>query len=235
MKLKKLLRDYHVGSLRTCQSLIESGKVRVNGKPVFNPITVIEDGDTIDFLNKSFVYHPRDFQKTEYAYRIFFKPMNVLSSWTDDYGRKTLSDFLPSDLKNLSPPLHYAGRLDYKSRGLMVFSNDGQFIQRMSHPSSGIVKTYIVTTSLPVNIQKLKDRSRGFTFENVSYSAFEFQLLDKRKFQISLHEGKKREIRMICRSFGNHVTDLLRIKIGIYTLSGLTPGKWKIINPAVCA
>ena len=220
MRIQKYLRNQGIGSLRKCDELIQLGQVKVNNQILSSPTYYLSFGDVVECPGKRFNYSQK---KINHIYYLFNKPVKVLSSHKDSFRRKLIFDYLPKS----SLPLFYAGRLDYLSRGLMLVSSDGLFVNQITHPSLNATKEYLVVTEKSIDYHSLGGISQGFQFEDIYYSSFEWKKINKTKVQIILHEGKKQEIRNIFRSLENKVIDLQRVRIGKYQLKDLPEGKYR--------
>lgn len=237
MRIQKFLRESGIGSLRHCDDLIQSKKVKVNGVTLDLPTVFLKENDEITFttnkkkiIYKSFTLKPISF--------LFHKPKNVLSTHRDDFGRPTVIDIVKKKIK-LNSPIFFAGRLDYDARGLMIFSNDGQFINQISHPSHGWQKKYLVTTKKKIDFEKLNLASKnGCSFKGVKYSSFQYKKIKNNPknsyknncIEMTLGEGKKNEIKNIFLSMNNEVKDLFRVAIGKYSIEKISVGEVKVIK-----
>lgn len=230
MKIHKYMRDLNIGSLRSCEKLVDKGQVSVNGQ-VAPKGYIMQKADRLQFMQREYIFEADD-SKRVYRYFAFHKPVQMLSSHTDDGDGSRTTLFDAPAIKNLpnSQALRYAGRLDYNSRGLMILSDDGQFIQRLTHPSFGFSKTYRVRCRMNLEAEMLAEREKGFSFDGEDYSAFEWRIDKQKTLYITLYEGKKREIRQLFRSMNNEVRDLLRLTVGPFELGGLFEGEVKALN-----
>jgi 23S rRNA pseudouridine2605 synthase len=231
MRLQKFLRDCGIGSRRKCDLLVSSKQVYINDTLVSEPTKYLKNGDTVRIQKKVFTYDTG--QSTTNIYLLFNKPVNVVSSSSDEYNRKLVFDYLKNipEMKHIKKRLIYAGRLDYKSRGLMIFSTNGDFIQKLSHPSQGHKKEYIIKTKSAINVKVLNRLSKGFVYEGETYAPFTFNINSPKRAIVILTEGKKQEVRNIFKAAGNEVIDLLRTKIGPYSLGDLKEGTYKLFTP----
>lgn len=230
MRIQKFLRDMNLGSLRKCDEMVASGQVILNGTLLTNPTAILQNGDTVIVNKKSFVFK---IEEKNHYYLRFNKPAEVLCSHSDPYHRKLVFEYLKKGvLEGDERPLFYAGRLDYESRGLMLFSTDGSFIQKITHPSYNQEKEYIVKTIKPILGRLIEEASKGILFEEIEYSPFQYEILDNKKIKFILKEGKKREIRNIIRWTGNEVADLLRVRIADYRLENLKEGEFELFTPS---
>lgn len=220
MRLQKFLADAGLGSRRKCETLIAEGRVRVNGEPA-----VI--GQSVDPKNDSVVC---DGKKLEPAaageYILLYKPVGYLSTVSDPFSRGTVLDLVKSG-KRLYP----VGRLDKNSEGLMLLTNDGDLAYRLTHPKFQIEKVYEVWVSGVPSPRTLKKVENGILLEDGMTSPCKSRLLkisggkDKSLIELTLHEGRKREIRRMMKTVGHPVVSLRRVSIGPLRLAGLSPGE----------
>lgn len=231
MRIQKLLSKRGYCSRRKAEQLIEEKRVKVNGVLVDRlGFTCLEDaqieidGKKID--NKI---------KTEFTYLALNKPINVVSTLLDPQKRKTVKEYIPEKYNRLYP----VGRLDYNSTGLMILTDDGNFADLITHPSSAPEKEYIVRVKGIIkdeDIEKIK--SGVYIIMDGYYSAPAratiLKILDDSSIlSIILHEGKKREIRHLMDSLNHPVIDLCRIRIGNVLLDDLKEGESKEIDKIV--
>ena len=228
MRLQKFLRDKKIGSIRKCDEMVQLGLVWVNDVLLKSPTYYLKKGDVVKIANEKWVY---DTVKNKPLYYLFYKPVKVLSSHKKIGKRKIVFDYFTEIIAQYQIPIYYAGRLDYWSRGLMIISSDGDFIQQISHPSKNQVKEYQVTTQKKINYQQLKKLSRGFSFKDVTYLPFFYQPIKDNQVLFLLKEGRNRQVRNIVAKLDNEVTDLFRTKIGDYSIGSLKPGEYLSFAP----
>jgi 23S rRNA pseudouridine2605 synthase len=167
----------------------------------------------------------------EKVYIALNKPRGYISSVTDTHGRKTVTELV----KDCGARVYPVGRLDLTSDGLILLTNDGEFAKRLTHPSSGISKTYRVKVSGDCGRETLARLNAPITVDGVRYSAPQTRVVtrddeDSTLLEIVLHEGKNRELRNICGELGLKVRRLTRIAIGGVRLGGLRVGAWRILT-----
>jgi 23S rRNA pseudouridine2605 synthase len=210
---------------------VQQGKVRVNGQDVKEPTRILVSGDEVEVLGQFFRFAPLENKNLNRSF-LYHKPAGLLCSHGDPWGRKTIFDQLETLVKSCAPrQLLYAGRLDAESRGLMILSTDGDFIQKVAHPSAGLDKEYLVTVHRPIDLRRIEDICKGTTWKGITYAPFTFQKGEgETSLRIILQEGKKREIRFLMQSIGYDVIDLLRERIGPYDLKNLGEGAWQEIE-----
>lgn len=223
MRLNKFLAACGVASRRSCDELIKDGKVNVNGKVAGLGLEVGE-GDEVTVNGNKVVL-----KKNEYY--ILNKPKGYLSTVSDDKGRKTVMDLMPSSVGRIYP----VGRLDYDSGGLLILTTDGELAQRLTHPSNEVPKTYLVKiegTATEATLNPIRsgiEIEGGYVTKKCKAHIVETNK-EYTKIHITITEGKNREIRKMFAAIGREVTLLKRIKVGELTLRGLDRGKWRKLN-----
>ncbi len=223
MRLNKFLAACGVASRRSCDELIKDGKVKVNGIVAGLGLEVGE-GDEVTVNGNKVVL-----KKNEYY--ILNKPKGYLSTVSDDKGRKTVMDLMPSSVGRIYP----VGRLDYDSEGLLILTTDGELAQRLTHPSNEVPKTYLVKiegTATEATLNPIRsgiEIEGGYVTKKCKAHIVETNK-EYTKIHITITEGKNREIRKMFAAIGREVTLLKRIKVGELTLRGLDRGKWRKLN-----
>lgn len=219
MRINKFLAECGVASRRACDRLIEDGKVKVNGR-------VASLGLEIDEYNDSVVCEGKKVSKpNKFEYYIMNKPKGCVCTVKDDKGRKTVMDYLPKTTARLFP----IGRLDYDSEGLLLFTNDGDFANRLTHPSNEIPKTYLVKIEGEISDGLLAKLRGGVEIDGKMTKKCNIKVIESRKEYTKMHvtitEGRNREIRKMFETVDKNVAFLKRIKIGDLALHGLDRGE----------
>lgn len=223
MRINKYLASSGVASRRDCDKLIAEGKVTVNGK-VATLGQEVGDEDEVFVNGKKVVL-----QKNEYY--ILNKPKGYICSVSDDKGRKTVMDLMPQNVGRIYP----VGRLDYDSEGLLIMTTDGELAQRLTRPEYEVPKTYLVKiegtcTEAALNpIRSGVEIEGGYVTKKCKAHVVETNKAYT-KIQVTLTEGKNREIRKMFAAIGKEVTLLKRIKIGDITLRGLDRGAYRKLS-----
>ena len=231
MRLQKFLRDKNVSSLRKCDQLVQEGKVKVNDAVVKAPTYYLKENDKIQVFDREFFYTEEKQINEKKWYLKFHKPSLVLSSHKSQKGRRIIFDIIHRKKALRNVPLFYSGRLDYDARGLMVLSNDGDFIHKLSHPSYEVEKEYLVSTYYDIDFNRLSVLSKkGYKKDDIEYRPFKFEKISPTEVKMILIEGKQNEIKNIIISTRNRVTDLLRTRIGNYSLGELPQSEIEIIK-----
>ncbi len=218
VRIAKFLSDCGVSSRRGAEKLITDGAVSINGKKIDSPVNFVGDNDIVAVNGRRV-----DVYKNTELYA-FYKPINTMTTTHDPAGRKTIYDILPPQYRHLK----YIGRLDFKTTGVLLLTNDGDFARRMTLPSSKIPRVYIAHV---MGSTKNIDLARhGITVDGIHYAPMKITEPEPGVLRIEITEGKKNEIRIVMRACGCPVVKLHRIKYGKIELGKLTPGQIKKIS-----
>ncbi len=224
LRLNKFIASTGFCSRRKADELIEQGLVKVNGK------TVTEMGFLVTNSDKVFVKNQL-LKKSAPVYIKYYKPAGYITTMSDEKGRKTIYDLLPEEVKDLKP----VGRLDKDSTGLLILTNDGDFINKMTHPAVKIPKIYRVSAEGKMNSQHLLQMAKGIEIEKGKMAYADAMILDyegkNTVLQITLYQGMNRQIRKMLDSLGFPVISLKRISHGTINIYGLKKGQFKYIKP----
>lgn len=219
VRIAKFIADSGVASRRAAEDLILQGKVYVNNQKIDTPVFFVDDNDKITVNGKSIS------QRKETLVYAFHKPINVMTTAHDPEGRKTIYDCLPEEYKNLK----YVGRLDYKTTGLLLLTNDGELAKKLTLPASHIPRTYIATVN-KINASGLERARKGITVDGISYRPMKIDIIDDNNLKVEVTEGKKNEVRIVLRACGCPVRKLHRISFGKIVLGNLPVGKIQKIS-----
>ena len=228
IRLQKFMADSGIASRRKCEELILQGKVQVNGKTITELGTKINpEKDVVEFENKII-----NNENKKYVYILLNKPIGYVTTAKDQFGRDTVLDLVK--VKERIVPV---GRLDMYTSGALILTNDGDFVNKVTHPSHEINKTYNVTVKGIVTDENVTALESGVIIdENYKTKPAIVKILkiDKEKkisrIQITIHEGKNRQIRKMCKAIDKNVLALHRAKIGELTVKNIPLGKWKFLN-----
>lgn len=217
-RLQSYLAHCGVASRRAAADIAAAGRVCINGVVVTERGARVQNGDTVTVDGN--VVLPEAVKR----YVLLNKPAGYVCSSFDDKGRQVAADILRSAY---TERLYNVGRLDMYSTGLIIFTNDGDFAKRLSHPSAEVEKEYVVqsTTALPRTLAE--DFVRGIRIDGVFYRCVLALQLNARKIRIVLAEGKNREIRKVFEAYNIGIKSLERVRIGCVTNSGLAAGQFR--------
>lgn len=225
MRIAKAISDAGICSRRAAEKLILEHKVTLNGELVLSPaINVVEtdvitvDGDIIP-------------QKPALRVWLYHKPVGLITTYNDPQGRTTIFENLPSNM----PKVISIGRLDLQSEGLMILTNSGEFAREMELPSSNVIRKYTVHIFGHYDLGKIKEAEKGIFIETEFFKPTNITLLKSSGinsvFEVTLTEGKNREIRKIFAYFDLKIKKLIRTEYGKYQLGNLKPGQVIEIKP----
>jgi pseudouridine synthase len=229
VRLQKYLAEAGIGSRRACETLIEEGKVQVNGQ------TVASQGLKIDPDVDSVTLNSQPISLEKKVYLAVHKPRGLVCTNSDTHNRKRVVDLLPSFM----PRLFTVGRLDKETEGLIFLTNDGSFSLRLTHPRYKMTKTYLVEVEGAVKSTQIARLLKGVQSEGDLLKAEKVSHVRVRasgtELQLTLAEGKKRQIRRMMAGIGHPVTRLIRLAIGPVQLGDLKSSQWRYLtNEELC-
>lgn len=222
-RINRFLADCGLGSRRSCEAIVNQGRVLVNGQPCLSLSTRILEHDqvTVDGRNLK--------RQNDEVNILLYKPVGYLCSRNDPEGRPTIFELLPPHLQKRRS-IHYAGRLDYNSEGLILLTNSGEITQQLSHPSGKVEKEYVVSLSKPFREEHAQLLTDGLDIPSGFAKAAAVEKVTKRSIAIVLEQGLKRQIRYMLDALNYKVTRLVRVRIGNLTDHSLKPGNWRFIG-----
>ena len=226
-RLQKYLAEAGIASRRKCEEYILQEKVKVNGKIVTTlGIKINPDKDKIEYNGKQILKN-----NNSYTYILLNKPIDYVTTAKDQFGRKTVLDLI-----NIETRLVPVGRLDMYTSGALILTNDGDFVYKITHPKYEITKTYTVTLKGNVTNEEVNQLSNGVDIGGFITSKAKVKILmidkekNKSRLEITIHEGKNREIRRMCEAIGKKVLALHRSKIGNISVKDLKIGTWRYLK-----
>ena len=226
MRLQKALAQAGVASRRKAETLIVEGRVKVNGVVVTELGTKVAPSDKISVNNQEIN------DKESFVYYVINKPRGVVSTSEDQHDRPTVVGLI-NDPRRIYP----VGRLDMDTTGALILTNDGEFAQLLTHPSYDIAKTYRVSVRGKMKYKINVELEKGLVVEGVNYLPMEvtrvryIQDKDRTVFDLTLHEGKNRQIRKLMEHFDLPVIRLHRYTIGPLVLDDLSIGEYRTLKP----
>lgn len=227
--LERVLSKAGVGSRVEARSWIHAGRVTVNGKLMRNPDHWIDMArDRVRLDDKPLVARER-------LYLLLYKPAGYLTTYKDPQGRPTVYDLIADVGTFLSP----VGRLDLDTSGLLLMTNDTRFAERVTNPMSHVPKTYLVKASTPLSDAQLQQLRDGVELsDGPTRPAVVSRVRDSAKythFEITLTEGRNRQVRRMVEVLDSRVLKLVRVKIGPLVIGTLPIGKWRRLTAAEVA
>lgn len=224
-RLQKIIAESGYASRRKAEELIKKGKVIVNGKVVTELGTKASFGDDI-------LVEGKKIEKEEKEYYIFNKPRGVITSTSDDKGRKVVTDYFNSN-KRLFP----VGRLDYDTTGLLIVTNDGELSNLITHPKNEIEKVYVAKIEGIIKGTEINKLKNGIVLDGVKCVPKRVKLksFDKKSnssiVEITITEGKNHEVKRLFESVGFSVSKLKRERVAFLSLGNLKSGEYRKLNP----
>lgn len=224
MKLEQLLQSQGFGSRKYCQQLILNGAVSITDEICIDPKKTFNSKDLLDL---EFKVSNQNYRYYEKVYLALNKPQGYECSHQPDYHHSVF-ELLPAHLRLRG--VQSVGRLDQDTTGLLLFTDDGKFLQKMTHPKKHIGKTYVVDTLDKVPLEMLQTLEQGVELRNEKgvFTATDIQLLAERRFTMTIHQGVYHQVKRMVASIGHKVEKLHRSKMGQLTLDSLDleQGQW---------
>ena len=223
--LERVLSKAGVGSRTQARSWIHGKRVKVNGR-------IVEDPDLwIDFDRDKILFDDKPLREKEDVYILLYKPTGYITTFKDPEGRPTVYDLIPEIDSFVSP----VGRLDLDTSGLLILTNDTQFAERLTNPDFKVPKTYLVKCSTLVPDEAIDQLRKGVELSDGPTKPAEVKRLrDSGKYthvEITINEGRNRQVRRMVEAIGSKVLKLVRTKIGPIPIGDLTIGKWRYLDP----
>lgn len=220
MRLAKFLAHAGVASRRASERLIADGRVRVAGSAVTDPARDVDESSEVRVDGRAVELEPREVHALH-------KPEGVVSTAEDTHGRPTVVGLVPSERR-----LYPVGRLDADTTGLILLTNDGELAERLTHPRYGVPKTYQARVDPPaVSERALRRLREGVELDDGRSAPAEVRLIAPGLVELTIREGRKRQVRRMCEAVGHRVTALKRTAFGPLDLQRLPPGESRRLEP----
>lgn len=226
IRLQKYMAEAGIASRRKAEELILEGKVKVNGKTINElGIKIVPNKDIVEYNGKKVIL------EKEYVYILLNKPIGYVTTVKDQFNRDSILDLVKTN-KRIVP----VGRLDMYTSGAIILTNDGDFVYKVTHPKHEIEKTYTVTIKGIVKDNEVEDLRKGVKIEDYITKPAKVKILktDEEKnisrLEITIHEGKNRQVRKMCEAIDHKVLALHRSKIAGIGVKDLELGKWRYLT-----
>ncbi len=226
VRVQKFLAEAGVASRRKCEEYIETGRVKVNDEIAKLGTKINPETDIVVFDGKKIE------NKEELVYILLNKPIGYVTTAKDQFSRDSVLDLVR--VKQRIVPV---GRLDMYTSGALLLSNDGDFVYKITHPKHEVNKTYTVTLKGIVTDEEVKQLENGVEIEDYITKPAKVRILktdtekDISRLEITIHEGKNRQVRKMCEAVGRRVQALHRSKIGNIDVKDLKLGTWRYLKP----
>jgi 23S rRNA pseudouridine2605 synthase len=219
VRLAKYLAHAGVASRRTAEKLIRGGRVRVGGEVVRDPARDVEESDQIEVDGLAIEAEPREVWALN-------KPRGVVSTAREPGKRQAVTELVESERR-----LYPVGRLDVDSTGLILLTNDGELANRLTHPRYEVTKTYRVGLARPPDERELEQLRLGVELEDGPTAPAQVERAGEREIEVTIREGRKRQVRRMAEAVGNAVESLTRIRVGSLDLGDLAVGEARRLTP----
>ncbi len=218
-RLQKVLSQAGFGSRRVCEELIEDGRVTVNGEVAVlgRRVETTVDRVTVDGVLIGVA--------PGLVHYLLNKPRGVITTASDTHGRPTVVQLVPAE-----PRVYPVGRLDADTEGLLLLTNDGELTHRLTHPSFGVEKEYLVEVEGTPTRGELRRLRDGVELDDGITAPAKVSSPAPGMLRITIHEGRNRQVRRMCEAVGHPVTRLVRTRIGPLRDASLAPGEWRALT-----
>jgi len=219
MRLNAYLARSGVASRRKADELIKAGRVSVNGEPgQLN--TFVGSGDRVEVDGREVSAQPL-------AHLLLHKPAGVVTTASDPQGRPTVLGLVPRDVRVVP-----VGRLDVDTTGALLLTNDGELAHRLAHPKYEVEKVYEAEVEGEPSDETLRRLAQGLKLEDGMTAPAEVRRLGPSAIELSIHEGRNRQVRRMLEAVGHPVRALYRSRYASLTVEGLAPGEWRALTPS---
>jgi len=219
-RLQKVLSARGWGSRRVCEDLISAARVTVNGEVAVLGRRVDVEHDRVEVDGVPIGIRPG------LVYYLLNKPVGVITTASDPQGRRTVVELVPDE-----PRVYPVGRLDVATEGLLLLTNDGDLAHRLTHPSHGVEKEYLVEVEGAVAGGALRRLREGVALDDGVTAPAKVSQPSPGVLRITIHEGRNRQVRRMCEAVGHPVTRLVRVRVGPLRDAALRPGEWRELDP----
>ena len=215
-RLQKVLARVGIGSRRACEDLIAEGRVTVDGEVAVLGRRVDVETALIELDGAPIGVRP------DLVHYLLNKPAGVVTTADDPQGRPTVVGLVPAE-----PRVFPVGRLDFDTEGLLLLTNDGELAHRLTHPSFGVEKEYVVELEGSPSRAALRRLREGVELDDGTTAPARAALLEPSVVRLTVHEGRNRQVRRMCDAVGHPVVRLIRTRIGSLADRSLAPGAWR--------
>lgn len=224
MRINKYIASCGIASRRKAEEIILEGRIKVNGNVVKElSFNIEEEKDIVEFDNKKIKL------SEEYVYIVLNKPEGYITTVKDQFNRPSVIDII-KDIKERVYPI---GRLDYETSGLLILTNDGDLTYKLTHPKHEINKTYVASVKGIVSNDEIKKFERGLKIEDYTTAPAKIRVTKENKeknysvCEITIHEGRNRQVRKMCKAINHPVLNLRRISVGKIVLKDIKVGEYR--------
>ncbi len=226
MRIQKYIAQAGIASRRKAEEMILEGLVKVNGETLTELGYIVEESDVVEVSGETISGSQKK------VYYMLYKPPGYVTTVKDQFDRPCVMDLIGDEVKERIYP---AGRLDYHTEGLLILSNDGEFVNAITHPKHHIEKKYLAVINGKIKEEAIEKLKRGVLVDKKKTAPAKVFLSeifkDKCLVEITICEGRNRQVRKMFEAVGHHVIELKRVQIGPIELGSLKPGRIRKLNP----
>lgn len=226
MRIQKYIARAGIASRRKAEEMILDGLVKVNGETLTELGYIVEESDVVEVSGETICGAQKK------VYYMMYKPDGYVTTVKDQFDRPCVMDLIGDEVKERIYP---AGRLDYHTEGLLILSNDGDFVNAITHPKHKIEKKYLAVINGKLKEESIEKLERGVLVDKKKTAPAKVFLSeifkDKCLVEITICEGRNRQVRKMFEAVGHHVIELKRVQIGPIELGTLKPGRIRKLNP----
>lgn len=222
MRLNRFLAWCGLASRRKCEALIRAGRVAIDGHIATSLATQVDEQNQVVTVDGQRITSP-----TKFVYIVMNKPIGYVTTVQDELGRKTVMELLPNTIR-----VFPVGRLDKNTEGVLLFTNDGALAFQLLHPRFDIEKVYEAELDRPIRPEHVWQLQSGIQLEDGMTHPCQVKILgrDRMRVELTLHEGRKRQVRRMLQAIGYKVVSLVRTRFASVTLGKLRPGEWRYLS-----
>ena len=223
IRLQKYISAIGLMSRRAAEKEIENGKIKVNGQKAELGQKINPENDRVTYNGKTLTQRPVE----RHVYIMLNKPRGYVTTLSDDKARKCVAELV----KDVKTRVYPVGRLDMDSEGLLLFTNDGDLANKLTHPKHNIPKIYHVKVKGEITPERLKALSKPMIIDEYEIMPVKCEIITRKEgftvIRMELYEGRNRQIRKMCEQVGLEILKLQRVAVGNIKLGDLSPGKWR--------
>lgn len=222
-RISKYLADCGIASRRKAEEIVSAGRVQLNGETVTDLGRRVMHTDDVRLDGKPIT------KPEEHVYILLYKPRGYLTTLSDDRGRNTVMQLVDIPGHRVFP----VGRLDLDSEGLLLLTDDGELAFRLTHPRKQVDKVYVASLKEPIKEDSVERMRIGIMLEGSMTAPAHVRVIHPSGLiiEVSIHEGRKRQVRRMVEEAGSRVVSLKRIRLGPLELGKLAPGEWRHLTP----
>ena len=222
MRLAKYLAQLGIASRRECETIIGTGRVKVENKTIFDPGLYVDENSIVELDGQPIQYSAN----SSFSYIMLNKPVGITSTMKSDRQK----ELTIADLVDYPSRVFPVGRLDRNTAGLILLTDNGDLANRLTHPPTHVQKEYVVKLQRPLSRTDMQKLARGVSIETRAVEVDDVTIVGKNRISIVIHEGRKHIVRRLMGAISHRILDMKRVRIGSLSLGKLALGKWRLLK-----